>query len=357
MIVNLANEFVTRDIDTDIVLSRAEGPYVSEVDERVNIVNLEAPELPGYSALGALKPLRRYLEYKKPDAFLSALTRANIVALSAHRTTNVPARMVVSERNNLSKRIKEMGKLRFRVLPWIVRATYRWADAIIPISEGVGDDLARTANISREKMRTIHNPAYSPTIEQRAVESPNHPWFSEANRDYKLLLGTGSLSQQKDFSTLLRAFQRLQKRTDTRLVILGEGEKRGELEALARRLGIFDSVDFPGFVDNPFAYMTRADVFVLSSAWEGFGNVIVESMACGTPVVSTDCPSGPAEILEDGKFGPLVPVGDHAALAEAIEKVLEDPPDEKVIRNRAREFSIETIANQYLEILLPRKMS
>jgi glycosyltransferase involved in cell wall biosynthesis len=168
-----------------------------------------------------------------------------------------------------------------------------------------------------------------------------------------VILGVGRLTPAKDFPTLLRAFARVRQVRAVRLVILGEGELRGTLEALVRDLGLEDSVSLPGFVQNPYAYMARAKLFVLSSAWEGFGSALVEAMACGLPVVSTDC-GGPSEILEGGMYGRLVPVGDPQALAEAILTALVEPPQADLLRARAEDFSVEKIADQYLEVLCPR---
>jgi len=352
MMINLANEFVTHDISTDLVLSRSEGPYRSEINKGVNVVNLNASRYPGYAAMGAFRPLCRYLRRNQPDVLLSALTRANVVALLAHRRAGVDTRIVVSERNHLSSIVQKSGDMRMRVLPLLVRLTYPWSDAIIPISNGVADDLVETASIERTKLTTIHNPAYDQSIPERMKEQPEHGWFTTETNSAETILGVGSLSRQKDFPTLLRAFARVQKRRDVRLIILGEGPKRNELEALADELDIEDSVSLPGFVDNPFSYMARSDVFVLSSEWEGFGNVLVEAMACGTPVVSTDCPSGPAEILCDGKYGTLVPIGDSTFLATAITNTLDNPIESGILKQRAEDFSVEKIAEQYLNVLL-----
>jgi len=353
MMVNLANEFSSRGVATDLVLSRVEGPYESEVGEDVNLVDLTASRYPGYAAMGAFRPLRNYLRQTQPNALLSALTRANVVALLAHRTAGVHTRMVVSERNHLSSIAGKSDAMRMRALPLLARLTYRWADSIVPISDGVAADLVETASVNPTKMTTIYNPAFDPSILNCAEESPDHSWFETTNGESLMLLGVGSLSRQKDFPTLLRSFARLQKRRNVRLTILGEGTKREELETLANKLGIRNRVSFPGFVENPFSYMSRADVFVLSSEWEGFGNVLVEAMACGTPVVSTDCPSGPSEILCDGRYGPLVPVGDHVALADAIEETLDNPVDSERLQERASDFSVKKIADQYLDVLLP----
>jgi glycosyltransferase involved in cell wall biosynthesis len=164
-------------------------------------------------------------------------------------------------------------------------------------------------------------------------------------------LGAGRHTQQKDFPTLIKAFSKVRQNTKCRLCLLGKGELSDEYVALADRLGIEDSFELLGYVDNPYKYMRGADLFVLSSIWEGFGNVIVEAMACGTPIVSTDCPSGPAEILDEGEYGSLVPVGDSEKMAEAIISSLENPTSPDKVQRRAEEFSDEQILPQYEEFL------
>ena len=195
----------------------------------------------------------------------------------------------------------------------------------------------------------IYNPVVVPELFRLSGEPVEDIWF----RDSKLpvVLSAGRLSAAKDYPTLLRAFSSLIKVRPARLVILGEGEERASLEAMVRDLGLKDVVDLPGFVKNPYAYMSKAAVFALSSAWEGFGNVLVEAMAVGTPVVATNCPSGPAEILENGKYGQLVKVGDEEAMAARILTELDGPTNSEVLRHRARDFSYDEIADQYLELL------
>jgi len=196
----------------------------------------------------------------------------------------------------------------------------------------------------------IYNPVVTPSLKSLATAPVDHPWIG--TNQPPLVLAVGRLTAQKDYPTLLRAFAKVRSRRNCRLIILGEGELRDSLEALTSQLGIADSVQLPGFADNPFAWMSKASLFVLSSAWEGLPNVLIQAMACGTPVVSTDCPSGPAEILENGKWGRLVPVGDEVALAEAMDRALEDKvfPDVAV---RATYFSLDSALNEYYSAIFP----
>lgn len=351
MLLHLARGFAEREFRVDLVLARAEGPYLDEIPDDVQLVELEAGKAPGYAALGSLRPLAGYLRHADPAALLSAMSRVNVVAIGAALLARTDARVVVSERNHLSSWVVETDEFGVRALPWLVRFAYPRADGIVPISKGVADDLAATAHLDRDAMTTVYNPVVVPEIEERAAEPVDHEWFADDGPS--VVLGVGSLSTQKDFPTLVRAFANVREERDVRLVILGEGDQRERIESVAVEEGVEQDVWLPGFVDNPYRYMRRADVFALSSAWEGFGNVVVEAMACGTPVVSTDCPSGPGEILEGGKIGPLVQVGDDAALADAITSVLADPPPAELLRDRADDFRYDVIADQYLDVLCP----
>jgi glycosyltransferase involved in cell wall biosynthesis len=231
----------------------------------------------------------------------------------------------------------------------MVRRYFRDAGAILAVSDGVADDLAAVASLPRCTIRTIYNPVVTSDLLKQASVPMAHPWFSPGAPP--VILGVGRLAAQKDFAMLIRAFARIRAGRLIRLMILGEGKKRRELEELADSLGVRQDLALPGFEENPFAYMARAAVFVLSSAYEGLPGVLIQAMACGCPVVSTDCPSGPREILEHGSYGPLVPVGDDTAMAEAIQTVLDASPSHERLRVRAAEFSMDRAVEQHLEVL------
>jgi glycosyltransferase involved in cell wall biosynthesis len=220
----------------------------------------------------------------------------------------------------------------------------------------VANDLAETTGIQRDKIKVVYNPVVSSELFSKSEEPLDHPWFSSG--EPPVVLAVGRLTEAKDFPVLIRAFALVRKERPARLIILGEGAERPKLEALVRELGLNEDVIMPGFVDNPYKYMRNATVFVLSSAWEGFGVVLVEAMALGTAIVSTDCPNGPAEILEGGKWGDLVTVGDWRALASAILKRLEQPENERVkmATERAKEFRTESIVTDYFRYLYPNNM-
>lgn len=350
MMLDLASEFASLGHDVEISVAREEGAFTDRVPEAVSLVNLAAPEPPGFALLGALPGLVRYLRRRRPDVVLSALNRANIVAILATKLSNVDTRVVVSERNHLSTYL-EHARFRERVvLPRLIGRVYPSADEIVAISSGVGDDLATTVGLDRERVTVIHNPAMTPEVERLATEPPSHPWLR--TKETPVIVGVGSLTVQKDFETLIGAFNQLRDRQEVRLVIFGEGDRRESLEETVQNRGLSEVVDLPGFVDNPYAEMRAADVFALSSKWEGFGNVIVEALGCGCPVVSTDCPSGPSEILGNGEYGRLVPVGDEGALAGALAETMDSPPPPEHLQRRAESFSVELVGREYLDVLL-----
>jgi glycosyltransferase involved in cell wall biosynthesis len=232
-----------------------------------------------------------------------------------------------------------------------MRFFFPGADGVVAVSQGAADDLARFAHLNRDDITVIYNPVVGATKAFSSVPQPPTGWWSGPHRR---VLAVGTLKAIKDYATLLTAFAQLRQRADARLLILGEGHCRVALEAQARQLGIEDSVFMPGFVKEVSPYYQHADLHVLSSTGEGFGNVIVEALEAGTPVVSTDCPSGPREILCDGQFGRLVPVGDVTALALAMEESLLATHDRAALKARAQDFSIDKATDLYLEMLHPK---
>jgi len=347
VMVNLARGFSEQGYKVDLVLQRAEGPFLSKVPDEVRIVDLRTKRM----AL-ALFPLISYLRREKPRSLLAAMTHTNIVALLARKLARVETRVVVSEHNTISIISHTSKTLRSRFLPLIAKRLYYWADAVIAVSKGVADDFAEFLKFPREKIRVIYNPVVTPEILEKAEEPLEHPWFKPG--EPPVILGVGALTKQKDFPTLIHAFALVRRERPARLVILGKGEERPRLEALVRELDLEKDVALPGFVDNPYKYMKHAAVFVLSSRWEGLPTVLIEAMACGTPVVATDCPSGPREILEEGKYGALVPVGDARELAKAIMKALVDTSQREIIKAKLYEFSLESAVGKYMDVLLGR---
>ena len=345
VMLNLARGFAEKGHVVDLVLAKAEGPYLNEVPEGIRVVDLNASRV-----LKSLPGLTRYLRKERPAVLLSALNHANIIALWAHKMARVSTKIAISVHSTLSISSQKATSIRGRLIPHVIRIFYSWADYIVAVSQGVAEDLAHHANLPRDMIKVIYNPIITPELLEKAKELLNHPWFN--NKGLPVILGVGRLNKAKDFPTLIRAFNLVCKQRSVLLLILGEGEERPQLESMISELGLKKEVMLPGFVDNPFNYMYNSAVLVFSSAWEGLPTALVEAMACGCPVVSTDCPSGPAEILENGKYGLLVPVGDAEALAQNIISVLDKPPDPLSLQQRAAEFSLDKICRQYLEIIL-----
>lgn len=344
VMLNLARGFAEKEYEVDLILTKAEGPYLSQVPDRVRIIDLKSPRV-----LYSLAGLIRYLRQEKPQVLLSALDHANVVALWAKKLSRMPTRIVISVHNTISRESANALSFKDRLKPLWTRFFYSSADAVITVSKGVAEDLIRFTNLPREKVHVIYNPVITPELFAKAEEPLEHPWF--ASNEPPVVLSVGRLTPQKDYSTLIRAFALVRKEMSAHLMILGEGEERPKLEALVKELGLEQEVSLPGFVDNPYKYVKHASVFVLSSKWEGFGNVLVEAMAVGTPVVSTDCESGPREILEDGKYGKLVPVGDAKLMAKAI---LETMGKEKknLFKIYLMQFTLEYITDKYVKVLL-----
>lgn len=343
VMLTLAGGFADRGVAVDILVAQHQGPLAAQVDPRVRVVDLRAARV-----LAALPGLIRYLRREPPDAMLAALGHANVVASWARDLSGSRTRLVLSEHTAASISAANALQARARIMPIFMRQAYRRADGIVAVSAGAADDLAQLLRMDRSRITAIHNPIVTPRLFELAEQALRHDWFTPGAPP--VVLGTGRLVAAKDFPTLLRAFAMARQTRHARLMILGEGAERGRLEALARELGIAGDVSLPGFVENPFQYMKRAAVFALTSRWEGFGNVLVEAMACATPVVSTDCPVGPREILEGGRHGRLTPVGDAAALADAIGAQLDHPLTATLVE-RARTFSLDAALDRYSPLL------
>lgn len=340
----LAHSFVTLGVEIDLILNRADSTHLGQMPVETRVIDLKTPNL--YLSLPGLV---RYLQQERPMVLLAADHYLNEIALLAKRIAGVPLRLVVAEHNQLSKTARNATTMKGRLAPVFARFLYPWADAIVAVSEGVAKDLACTASLPLDSIETIYNPVINPQMLEKAKEPVEHPWFSSEEK-IPVILGVGKLEQQKDFPNLIRAFAKVRQVKSVRLVILGWGPDRPELEALIQTMGLQDDVDLPGYVQNPYAYMARSTVFVLSSAWEGLPTVLIEAMALGIPVVSTDCESGPSEILADGEYGYLTPVGDSDALADAILQVLAGR-FKAIHPSWLTQFDVETATQKYLNIL------
>ncbi len=304
-----------------------------------------------FKTLSWLPALAKYLVSRRPSVLFAATPPLNIEAVLARRLAGVPVRVVVSERSHFSVSVPKLQR-RAKVLVPAMRRAYLQADGIIAVSRGVAEDLVHTLGIPNERVEVVYNPVVGADFSKRMREPVDHPWF--CGQAIPVVVAVGRLARQKDYPTLLRAFARLREGRPARLAILGSGNARmhARLKDLAERLGLTSEVAFLGFQPNPLPYMAKADLLVLSSRWEGLPNVLIEALACGTPVVSTDCPSGPDEILAGGRYGKLVPVGDVDALAEAMAQTLDHPPAREMLRERARLFDEMRAIEAYQTILL-----
>jgi glycosyltransferase involved in cell wall biosynthesis len=341
--LNLIKGLVQQDIHVDLLLANYSGGFLSEVPLEVRIIDLK-----GKRVLFSLFPLVRYIRAQHPDTLLAIQTHASLIALWAAVLAGVHTPLIVSQHTTLSAVKATSPFSRNRLIISLARLFFGYAAAAICVSQGVADDFIKIVGMPHEKTHVIYNPVVSAGIEQQAHTPISHPWFTHGA--FPVILAVGRLTKAKDYPTLLRAFSLVFKKQPAHLIILGEGRERTLLEALIEQLGLEDNVQMPGFVANPYAYMAHARLLVLSSKWEGFGNVLVEAMACGTPVVSTDCRSGPGEILEHGRFGRLVQVGDAQALADAILETLQAPPDQALLRRRAQDFTLDESVRKYIRV-------
>ncbi len=357
VLVNLANGFFARGHRVDLVAARFEGKRPADLHPDVRSVDLAAvstriPWVRGRRRrwLPASAPeLAQFLKRERPDGLLCGGNYANLAGLWARQLSGVSTRVTLSEHNPISDAVSNPGRVKL-FLPSLVRRFYPKADGIVAVSGSVADDLAKFSRIPRDRIAAIWNPVLTPSLLGRMAESPEHPEWVDG--DSPVVVTAARLAPQKDLETLLQAFALLRARRQARLLVLGEGRSRPTLERSVRDLGLADDVRMPGRITNPLPYLRRSAAFALSSIYEGFGNVLVEALAAGCPVVSTDCPGGPGEILERGRYGRLVPVGDPAALARGLEDALDSPPDPASLKRRAQDFSTERIAQAYLDLPL-----
>lgn len=343
ILLNLATEMTTRGFPVDLVLARAEGPYMSQVPDSVRVIDLKASRV-----LRCLPALVRYLRSEHPVALLSALY-ANIIAVWARRVAGEPQRVVISEHNTLTRVSNGEKDLRWKLYPELAKWFYPWADDIIAVSKGVAQDLSLATRLPPSRIQVVYNPVVTPSLQKKSESLLEDPWFRPG--EPPVVIGIGRLTTQKAFSVLIEAFAQVRKSQAVRLLILGEGEERPMLEAQIKRLGIEQDVNLPGFVSNPYPYLAHAALFVLSSRWEGLPTVLIEAIFLRTPVIATDCPSGPREILANGQYGRLVPVDDPNALALAIRNSL---TNSVVCSLEAswKPFELNFVTDQYLSILL-----
>ena len=371
VIVHLANQFAKKSISVDLIVLETIGPRIDALSKEVNMVHLLSNSfrhqyLPRPTAWMFREPvtkipllkylifslmLSKYLRKKEISLLVTTLIIPSIISLVVKKYLFKKITLTVRIANTFSEQLKHIitsTKCKWKTYGRIeiFKFLLPSANTIITVSKGAEKDIKRHIPPISHLVHTIYNPVVSSYIGRQMNKPVFHPWINR--KDCKIILTANRLVPQKDIGTLIQAFAKVIKsESSSRLIILGDGPEKPRLESLARQLNVHDFIDFVGFKNNPFAWMAKALVFVLSSAYEGLPNVLIEAIACGTPVVSTDCPSGPREILQDGKFGRLVPVGDYQQLSLAILETLKNPTPTDLLIKRANDFSIESSVKSY----------
>ncbi len=346
--LNLASGFIDHGYDLDLILAQAEGPFMSQVPASVRIVELNKKHRSSQRALYSLPALIHYLRTEKPAGIVSCLNYTNIIAVWAKILAGVHFRLVLSEQNTFSVEITQFPNYSRWIFQKLMEFTYRIADGVTTVSAGVAEDLAQTLKIQRDRITVIFNPIITPELKDKKDQPLEDPWFSTDQPP--VILAIGRLTKQKGFDNLIRAFAEVKKQRSAKLMILGEGEDRQALMQLITESGLEKDISLPGFVANPYQYMKNAAMFVLSSRWEGLPTVLVEALYCGAPLIATDCPSGPREILKNGLYGQLIPVDDVPALEKSIISVLDG---KKITNDRSswQAYEINTVIGQYEQII------
>ena len=340
--INLAGEFARIGLVVDLIVDKLDSPMSKTIPQGVRVVELKT-KLFSETVNGLIN----YFNSNRPEIF-HTVKGFGRQALSARNACRNPPKLSLMVGTTISQKIKYMNPLKRLMTIREMRKFCTQLDFILAISQGVAEDIVALTGLPKNRVPIVPLPVITRDFIRLSREPVDHPWL--VNRMMPVVIGAGRLGRAKDFATLVRAFALVRSNRAARLLILGDGRKRMQLEKLARKLGIEDDMHLPGFVINPYAYMSKSDLFVLSSLWEGLGNVLIEALALGLPVVSTDCRSGPREILLNGLIGPLVPVGDHYALAQAISDTLDSPTEANTLKLAAREYTVESSARKHLHI-------
>ncbi len=340
----LLPSIASRGVKVDILHVNGKGPHLKSDGQNLRVV-----ELGSSHSFTSLVPVIRYLKKEKPDALLSDKDRVNQVALIARRLAGVGTRVAVRFGQSVSQMLESRDIVDRTVHYISMRYLYRSADAIISPSKGAAMDLSDFAGLPLDRVSIISNPIDRDRLRALAHEPVDQPWFQR--REVPIIVGLGELTHRKGFDTLIQAFTILRRGKPLKLFIMGRGKARAELEELVREMKLTEDVQFYGFVNNPFSYLGKANLFVQASRYEGFGMALLEALTLGVPVVATDCPSGPREILQNGRFGSLVPLGDSAAMAKQMGLTLDAPHDPSFLMQAAAPYSLKKVTDRYLQIL------
>lgn len=344
MINNLAGGFLDSGYRVDMIIARADGDHLAAIPAGVNQIRLGTRH-----TLTALPGLIRYLRKEKPHVLLAVKDRAIRTAVMARWLSGVVVLLVGRIGTTVSAALAGQGPL--RRWSWFkgMKLFYRRVDRIVAVSRGVAEDIITITGMPLNRVVVVSNPVVTSRLDVLAAEPVPHPWLKDP--DVPVIMGAGRLTPQKDFGTLLRAFALVKESRACRLVIIGEGKLRAQLQSQADALGVGSLFHMPGFAPNPYMWIARCSVFVLSSRWEGSPNTLTEALALGVPVVSTNCRSGPKETLEDGRYGSLVPIGNEREMARAIQDTLDNPLPRATLQKAVRRFTVEESVEGYLRVL------
>lgn len=339
--INLAHEFAAAGHQVDFILGQAGGELFDEVPAGASCIVASQPRAGGWRSA-----IRGYIDQQSPDVLLAMMEGAGVLAIQAAKGSGVPVHVV--SHIHFSRHCRHASRWQERwLMPIAARLYFHRAAGVIGVSQGVADDIQHAARLSPKKVSVIYNPILNTDFYRKAAEPVNHPWFS-SDREWLTVVTVGRLTAQKDHETLLAAIAQINEHQPVRLYVLGQGDRLQYLQDAAVSFGVDKIVEFAGYNDNPYKYITAADVFALSSQWEGFGNVLVEALACNTPVVSTDCPSGPSEVLGGGRYGFLVSVSSPESLAKAIRNAKLKKVDFHDLDAHLENFFSDTAAKKYL---------
>ena len=345
VITNLAIGFNKKGWLVDLISVSASSPYLKELPASVKVIDFRLNR-----TSKSLLKLTTFLRKTKPKILLSVSYHANIIALWAKLLARVETKVFISEHTVLKRALNNLNPLKRFIICLFINFFYPLADGIISVSNDAAEDIIKITKLSRDKVRVIYNPVVTSKLYKYSEEPIDERFNTVFNSGLPIILGAGRLTREKDFQTLIKAFSLVKKRINSKLLILGEGEEGPILEKLINKSNLKGDVLLPGFVTNPYPFFKKANVFVLSSVWEGLPTVLIEAMALGVPVVSIDCPGGAREILENGKHGKLALIGDINTLAGAIVETLNNPPDPKLSKLRAKDFSVEKSVKEYRKI-------
>jgi glycosyltransferase involved in cell wall biosynthesis len=346
--INLAHAFLNDGYRVTFLVIKKSGEYISHLHPDLEIIELSENKVSKFKTIRSIPKIVSFIRNERPTAFFSALTINNIIAVIAIKISRAKCKLIVTEHSSFYW-LNEISLVRAKIMKAGIKYLYRYADSVVAVSKGLADELISKFSVSKEKIVVIHNPLDINNIIDKSMQPINYDWFSSANKN---IISVGRLTEQKNFSLLLTAFKKVKSQVPNAfLIILGEGQLRESLWQKVTELEISDSVAMPGFLDNPFSVMSRSNIFVLSSKYEGFGNVLVEALACGSYVVSTDCPSGSSEIIKNESYGKLVPINSEEDMVKEIVFALNNRTNKNFSIERAKDFDVSKIFYSYKNLI------